>query len=381
MKKGVDIREIAWRDYKYEVRWPSGQRGKARSRKRFTTKAEAEKFAREKRLQLLRHGEKVAASLKGDGASDYAWAMEKLAPFGVGIRDVVQQWVNQQTSAAGSPEVRDAIDLVVERKKKDGKSVRYTQDLNWRLRKFALQFGERAIGGIRATEIEQWLDSHNGADTSRANFRRALSVLFTWASRRYGFENPINAIETPTVKRKPPGILSPDDLRRILAAAPDDLVAPIALQAWAGCRTAEVQRMSWEHIDFVKGEVDLPASVTKTAVTRFVPMEPALRAYLEPIARPSGPIIGPTFSRRMSRFRGELAGGVDWPNNALRHSAASYWLAREDDAAKVSLWLGHQSPAMLFQHYRKRVSKGDADAWFAIRPSKGDMIEFNAEVA
>jgi hypothetical protein len=58
------------------------------------------------------------------------------------------------------------------------------------------------------------------------------------------------------------------------------------------------------------------------------------------------------------------------PRNRLRHSFISYRLALVKNPAEVSLECGN-SPAMIFQHYRERVTPGQAEQWFAILAQNG----------
>jgi hypothetical protein len=59
--------------------------------------------------------------------------------------------------------------------------------------------------------------------------------------------------------------------------------------------------------------------------------------------------------------------GVQWPNNALRHSYASYRLEQIQDVARVAIEIGN-SPQMIVKHYRELVDERDAAAWFSIVP-------------
>ena len=63
------------------------------------------------------------------------------------------------------------------------------------------------------------------------------------------------------------------------------------------------------------------------------------------------------------------AAGVEWPNNVLRHSYATYRLAQCQDAARVALEMGN-SPQMLFRNYRELADEKDAADWFNIVPSE-----------
>jgi integrase len=60
--------------------------------------------------------------------------------------------------------------------------------------------------------------------------------------------------------------------------------------------------------------------------------------------------------------------GIDWPDNALRHSFATYRLAQTADAARVALEMG-TSVQKLIENYRELADEHDAKAWFAISPA------------
>lgn len=57
-----------------------------------------------------------------------------------------------------------------------------------------------------------------------------------------------------------------------------------------------------------------------------------------------------------------------WPNNALRHSYASYHLAHFRNAAKLSLEMGHTDQRLIFAHYRELVKPQAAAVYWSIMP-------------
>ena len=70
-----------------------------------------------------------------------------------------------------------------------------------------------------------------------------------------------------------------------------------------------------------------------------------------------------------------------WPENALRHSAISYKLAKTRDLAEVATEAGN-SPNMIKQHYDALVKPSAAEAWFTIRPvAPGNVTKFRKEKA
>jgi integrase len=59
---------------------------------------------------------------------------------------------------------------------------------------------------------------------------------------------------------------------------------------------------------------------------------------------------------------------VEWPDNALRHSFASYQLAHFKNAAATALELGHHDSRITFAHYRELVRPKEAERYWNIRP-------------
>ena len=74
------------------------------------------------------------------------------------------------------------------------------------------------------------------------------------------------------------------------------------------------------------------------------------------------------------------AGIIDWPQDALRRSFASYHLAMHGSADKTATQLGHRSTDMLFEHYRELVTKDEAERFWNIFP-EAISKQTEAEVA
>ncbi|MDC0311193.1 hypothetical protein OAL06_03100, partial [Akkermansiaceae bacterium] len=71
----------------------------------------------------------------------------------------------------------------------------------------------------------------------------------------------------------------------------------------------------------------------------------------------------------------KAAGIMNWPNNALRHSFASYHLAAFQDASALALEMGHSTTRMIFQHYRALVTTAEALSYWNISPAEnGERI-------
>jgi hypothetical protein len=109
--------------------------------------------------------------------------------------------------------------------------------------------------------------------------------------------------------------------------------------------------------------------MAKTRSRRLVPISDNLRAWLEPLARPSGNVVEyRNADQAMRRFHQSI--GFKWKRNALRHSYISYRLALIADTARVALECGN-SPDVIFKHYRELVTPEEAGKWFSIMPGEG----------
>ena len=100
-------------------------------------------------------------------------------------------------------------------------------------------------------------------------------------------------------------------------------------------------------------------------------MEPLARdgqiAIANRTAAPLSPVKIKARTFRLQAIR--QAASIDtWPNNAMRHSYATYHLALHQDAPRTAHELGHTGPGMLYRHYRNLATQADARRYFRITP-------------
>jgi integrase len=241
--------------------------------------------------------------------------------------------------------------------------------LRYRLGQFASVFGERLVSEIRSLEIDDWLRSLPVSPVTRNNSRRVLCTAFSFAhSRNYCVDNP--AAKTAKAKEieGTVGILSVAETARLLEAAEAELLPFIAIGAFAGLRRAEIERLDWSEVDLESGLITVEAVKAKSARRRFVKIRENLAKWLAPYAARRGAVAPPT-CRRMLEATRSAAGIGHWPNNALRHSFASYHLAHFADAAALALELGHTNAGLVFAHYRQIVKPKDAEKYWNLLPT------------
>lgn len=374
---------------KWVVYWPAAEPGKPRMSRRFKTKTEAESFRLEKEIQVTNEGRKAGA-IRERIFSEAVWCVEQLDGYGVSLRDVVTDYLARHEKAKNSIRIDDAIYEFIDTKTAAGKSARYLQDLRSRCNRFGDEFGERTMADIDVATVESWLEGLKVSAVTRNNFRRVLSVFFGWGVKR-GFcvSNPVAEAERAKEVAERVEIFTAGDLRMILSAAPNDVLPFLAIGAFAGLRSEEIRRLRWEDIDFLNGRIDVSAKVAKSAAHRYVPIRDSLKAWIQPVAKASGKVCTANIYKKLSAFRSELAEGkegerppLEWKQNGMRHSFASYALAETGNAGQVALWLGHDSNKMIFKHYRERVTAEAAADWFAVLPSdESKVVPIGKEVA
>lgn len=343
----------------------------------------------------LQSGEVSALELTNQDRSNYLHALGLLKPFQTRIDVAVSEYAEARAAlgASGSlleaarffakhhpaslprRKVRQVLDELLEAKRADRKSDRYVSDFDSRLGKFTEGF-DRLIGEITCEEMQKWLVGLKLAPRSRNNFRNNLILLFNYARLR-GYlpkNQPTEADGLTKAKADEADveIFTPAELSTLLSRADESLVLYIAIGAFAGLRTAEIQRLEWSEVKMDQGLIEVSAKKAKTGSRRLVPIQENLREWILPYAKREGPVCWlSTINQKAYDFaRGlELA----WPQNGLRHSFASYRLADVQDAAKVALEMGN-SPRMLFKHYRELVTPADAKKWWAIKPAQSGKV-------
>lgn len=198
---------------------------------------------------------------------------------------------------------------------------------------------------------------------------RALSAFFSWAvGAGHLSASPVAGIRLAKVAEPSRAVLTPEQMAHLLetAEAVDVRTVPyFALCAFAGLRPTEAVRLTASEIGVEY--ITLGAAQTKTASARTVAIRPNLRAILD--RHP----VRATVTQGLSpdRFRKVLvavvkASGIQWTQDVLRHSFASYAYESSRDAAATAAEMGHRGTDVFFKHYRGLVPPGSGAKWFAI---------------
>ena len=261
----------------------------------------------------------------------------------------------------------------------EGLSIHHIRTVRKHMGIFVKYFKEAPLEEVTPEEVLCSMPK-NWGQTSKANYIRAVKTLANWARDNdylpYDRRTFAERIRKPKEVPLEPEFFTTEEMRRLLTVAgmlvggeEEFLLSLIILGGFAGLRSSEIGRLRWVDIDLPHKAVKLTPKITKTSSRRIALLPDNGAAWLEHIKDKSGFVVPQHLIPNLNRYIGTLAkeAGVEWKNNALRHSYVTYAMAQERDAWKVAEQVGN-SPRVLQAHYKGLVLLPDAVEWFGITP-------------
>ncbi len=350
--------------------------GSKRIREYFPSRTAAERRKMELETDISRAGIR-SLSLSADERREIADYKARLESFDKSIGEAVEFFLEhlERQRTESTVTVQRAFDLMQDIKENDGLSDRYRSDLRSKCGRFAAKFGKRSCSSITADEARRWLTSLKLKATSQNDYRRTVSVLFSFAQKE-GFcrENPFAKVDAKKAVQDAPGIIRAEAMSTILRHVQEhhaDIMAAFCIQAFAGLRTAEVERLQWGSIRLEDRVIEVNAAASKNNVRRPVHIEENLAEWLLAHRKPSGPVAPACYLRCLAAVRKAMLAQmppIEMPHNCLRHSFGTYYCARSGSTHATADQMGN-SPAVVKSHYRAVASKRDAEKWFSFTPA------------
>ena len=279
---------------------------------------------------------------------------------------------------------------------------RHKQTLQVRWGKFEKAFDGRIISSIKAKELDSFLANPEWQPRTRQHYRGAVSMIFDYAKRKDYLEpdkdHQAEKTETIRVNEARLESWSVEDMTLILKHATKRTIPWLVLGAFAGVRSAEIERMSWEDIDWssnlilIKGKL-VGGSKSRANNDRAIAMTANVKAWLSPFRTYKGNILKSLgvgdINKDIYNAINEVTHRIQkekplfsWKQNANRHSFATYYLAMTGDPATTALAMGN-SPTMMLRRYKsiqvegKTVTRAMAEAYFAILPGNKENLNRN----
>jgi integrase len=240
----------------------------------------------------------------------------------------------------------------------------HTRLLEWWWGKFVEQFGARELRDMKAVHIDAFLSKPGWSGTTANQGFVYLRLVWNWLVRyELASANPVLKIDTP--KAAPEHhLLTVPQVKRLLNLTAKDtrLRAWLVLGLFGGMRISEVWRCEPKHIEAEEIFIPIRKSTDLQPRPRFVPILPALRRHLPK----KWPRMNEDIIKRERTALAHAMGWQEWPQNCLRHTAASMHRAMWQDSTKTAYFLGHSSPRMVEEKYARGVRKADAEKFWAI---------------
>lgn len=295
--------------------------------------------------------------------------------------------------------VGNAVDAFLD--DKNELATNYWRTLSTHLNQLKRRFNRRAIASLTATDLDEFLRSVSTHPRTRKNKRTSLVSLWRWC-RDKGYIADTN--RTAAERTTPPSLRRerrdrvtetwhPEETKKLLEGCPDPYLPWVVFSLFAGLRTLEIfpdekdprhrkAVLDWADVLLVgeKPRIVVPASVSKTASKRSIPINPTLAQWILTLPNRNGPISPHPCPWKKRKSWGKLSAidilsaavGTPWKKNALRHSFGTYRVIECQSAGQTALEMGN-SEAIVKAHYLDiGRTAAEADDFFALTPDKID---------
>jgi integrase len=302
------------------------------------------------------------------------------------LPEIIGHWERTAKTIINPMTVADLCEQFVRNRQAKRLSKRTLAEDRYIARRLSDRLGRKLAHEITLADIRRLLDGATSESSARKLFKVASLIFDHGKENRVVVLHPMLEMKRPQISYAIPGILSCVQFRTLLTVADSkfpDLLPFLALAGFAGIRRAEMvkqyasdQVLQWSDIDFDKRLVTVRDGVAKATRRklgnrRFVPMENTLVSWLASYRRDDGPVVrvsDAAFRRQMKKLHGAAKFISD--QNALRHSFASYWLARgENGVGALAKYMGN-SESVCRRHYLETLTPDEGKVWFAIRRTK-----------
>lgn len=373
----------------------------------FSSKTEAEAEG----ARLSREG--AEAGPAGDRLSPrerivFAELRDRLEAVGATMEEAVGFFLEHGRAPMRPMRMTELLDAAVDAKDREGKSPRYLAALRSSVGQLCRWHG---TGGLWAHEVtretlEEWVAGNGWSAKTRRNYLIDVRTVLEWGKGQGAVRrNVTDGMTLPAgTGDGEVGVLSVWDVRRLIGAAMPRgrkavgggrsavlaekdgvLLWYVVLGCFAGLRPErEIGLCRIGDVNLEEGTVVVRAGSAKSRARRVVDLSPGAVALLrlgrgalveywraEGFEGKEGEmrVCPRNLRKRMESLRDRAGFGPDrpWVPDGMRHSFASYHLALHQNENLLKAQMGHSiGSEVLWQHYRARVTRREAEAFWRI---------------
>lgn len=335
----------------------------------------------------------------------YVIAKQALAPFGMAVDAGARRLAEILTQLKGVPfdkvfQVYEAcsqklvlgavntdiyLTYLHEQEVVRGNSKYQVRDVKRWVGQFVKKFPGEIIP-ITTPQIQGWLNSFKGKARTKNNARDYVIGYFNFAKKNHYLPNNVAHAAAETTEYKDARkvisteaeakesiedieFYTPDEMRRLLAAAPINLRPSFEIKAFSGIRTEEMIRFWWVFIKELEKVIQIPKEIAKLQA-RTIPMMENLQARLAVYdeATKKGRVCK-DWNSANALYHAWLRvcedAGVPYKKNAFRDCYITYRVALTNDPKLVAMESGN-SEKMIRENYLHLTTKEQALEWFSL---------------
>jgi integrase len=311
-------------------------------------------------------------------------ALKILAPFEATLIDSAKIFVKWKNEQNASINLAEAFAKYGENLTKKRKTEKYIKDFTYTLELFS-EFKSTLICDLKTEDFESVLDKQVSSSRD-AHLRKLNAVINHAVKKQYIKANFLKPIELHGISCKDVIIYTNSQVKSIFRyACGNDLsyLPYFAILFFGGVRPEGCQKLNWADLTS-DSRLHLPYTINKgNKDGLMVEINSTLKAWLEFYTMRDGKCVGAIFPHSEDVFRGfrkKMAKEIRktyqeyrWIQDGARRNFTSAH-ARLFGEAETAKALGHVDIKMVRKHYKKNITKSDAEEYWNITPQSLGLL-------
>jgi len=186
-----------------------------------------------------------------------------------------------------------AVDEMLKARKLDGTNETYLKVLRVYLNPLKESF-TGPLTSVTSSQIGEYLRNLDVGARSKNNARATIGAFFKFCKERGWLTRDHEGLElVPKFKEQATEItiFTPWEVTQFLNQARTEMVPFLSIGAFAGLRSAEIERLDWSEVHLDDKFIEVKAQKAKTAARRIVPISNNLAAWLKDHVKKSGRVV------------------------------------------------------------------------------------------